>query len=201
MLCRIGYITVPQQVLDKISANEQLTAEEHAVFAAQGAVAQRLIENIPRLDNVARIIHNQSSSPTLQERSDAPFLRGDIVTPGTAILRAALEFDRLVSETKSRNDALCRMQRSGLFSVQMLDALATAEVHSSQRKVTMVRVGDLDCSMVANQDICADNGLLLLPKGEGLTVPLIERLRAFAKSVGIPQPLSVLVPDSPNTAR
>ena len=48
--------------------------------------------------------------------------------------------------------------------------------------------------MVTNQDIRTNSGVLLLPKGEDLTLPMIEKLRGFARSVGIPEPISVLVP-------
>jgi hypothetical protein len=38
--------------------------------------------------------------------------------------------------------------------------------------------------------------MLLLAKGEELTLPVIARLTSFAKTVGIPQPLNVLAPSS-----
>jgi hypothetical protein len=38
--------------------------------------------------------------------------------------------------------------------------------------------------------------MLLLDKGEELTLPMIARLSSFAKTVGVPQPLNVLVPTS-----
>jgi ActR/RegA family two-component response regulator len=196
MLCQLGYITVPQSVLDKSAAHERLTPDEQAVFSAHPAVAERLLENIPRLEKVARMIRNQSSAPRLEERSD-PWLSGaDGVTLGSAILRTALEFDRLAGAGKPRHEAVTQMRQSGLFHSRLLDALETADVQSVERKVQMLRVSQLNTTMIANQDICAGNGVLLLPKGEDLTVPMIEKLRAFARTVGIPQPLSVLVPHS-----
>ena len=194
MLCQLGYIAVPQSVLDRAATHEKLTPDEQAVFSAHPAVAERLLENIPRLEKVARIIRNQSSAPRAEERSDACLSGADGVATGTAILRAALEFDRLACAGKPRHDALIQMRQSGLFHSRLLDALESADVHSVQRKVQMLRVGELNTTMVANQDICTTNGVLLLPKGEDLTMPMIEKLRGFARTVGIPQPLSVLVP-------
>jgi len=193
MLCQLGYITVPQQVLDKVAAHEKLSPDENAVFSAHPAVTERLLENIPRLETVARMIRNQSSAPPLQEHTDALFGEANVVTMGTAILRAALEFDRLAGDGKPRRDALAHMRQSGWFHLRLLDALETAEIQSVERKVVMVRVNELNTSMIANQDICTSKGVLLLPKGEELTTPMIERLRGFSRTVGIPQPLSVLV--------
>jgi hypothetical protein len=133
------------------------------VFSAHPAVAERLLENIPRLETVARMIRDQRS-PQPEHRPDASFTNGDLVAVGTAILRTALEFDRLASDGKSRGDALGEMRRSGLFPARLLDALATAEVQSIQRKVLMLRVSELDATMVANQDICTSSGVLLLPR-------------------------------------
>jgi hypothetical protein len=48
--------------------------------------------------------------------------------------------------------------------------------------------------MVADQDIRALNGQVLVPKGEQLTRPLLERLRSFATAVGIDEPIQVLLP-------
>jgi hypothetical protein len=48
--------------------------------------------------------------------------------------------------------------------------------------------------MVADEDIRARNGQVLVPKGEQLTSPLLERLRSFATAVGIVEPIKVLLP-------
>lgn len=199
MLCQLGYITVPQQVLDKAAAHEKLTPDEHAVFSAHPAVAERLLANIPRLEKVARMIRNQSNPPRAEERSPGLLTGADGIMIGTAVLRTALEFDRLASTGKSRREALSQMRQAGLFHSRLLDALETAEVRSVERNARLLRISELNTTMVANQDICTNNGVLLLPKGEELTMPMIEKLRGFAKTVGIPQPLSVLVPTAPSS--
>ena len=199
MLCQLGYITVPQQVLDKVAASQKLSPDEQAVFSSHPAVAERLLENIPRLETVARMIRNQDSPPQPEERTEALFEHGDVVAVGTAILRTALEFDRLGSTGKLRQDALEQMGQAGLFNPRLLAALETADVAAVERKVAMLKVNELDTTMIANQDICTNKGVLLLPKGEGLTTPMIERLLGFAKTVGIPQPISMLIPQSPPT--
>jgi ActR/RegA family two-component response regulator len=196
MLCQLGCITVPQQVLDKVAAREKLSCDEEAVFSAHPAVAERLLENIPRLESVARIIRNLSSPPTLEERTDAVFGDANVVLRGTAILRTAVEFDRLASAGKSRRDALAHMRLVGSFHARLLAALESTQVVAAERKVVMLRVSELNVTMTVNQDVCTNKGVLLLPKGEELTLPMIEKLRGFSRTVGIPQPLSVLIPHS-----
>jgi DNA-binding response OmpR family regulator len=194
MLCHLGYITLPQQLLDKVAAREKLTKDEQAVYSGHSAVAARLLENIPRLEAVARMIRNQDIP--LKPCPDQVLAQGDNAAIGEVVLKTALEFDRLINEGSSRSDALGEMRRRGVAPSELLDVLATAELHLFHHKAQMLPVRDLDATMIANQDISTLSGVLLVPKGRDLTSPIIERLRAFAKSVGIPEPLSVLVPDS-----
>ena len=144
------------------------------------------------------MIRNQDSPPRLEERLEALVDSGDgdVVAVGTAILRTALEFERLGSAGKPRRDAIEQMRQTGLFNSRLLEALETAEIGAVERRVVMLRVNELNTTMVANQDISTGQGVLLLPKGEGLTMPMIERLRGFARTVGIPQPISVLIAHS-----
>jgi hypothetical protein len=77
-----------------------------------------------------------------------------------------------------------------------LRPLETVGVEKKQHIVRMVKVQDLDTTMIMNQDVYTNKGMLLLDKGEELTLPMIARLSSFAKTVGVPQPLNVLVPTS-----
>jgi hypothetical protein len=100
------------------------------VFSSHPAVAERLLENIPRLETVARMIRNQNGLPRPAETTAALFEVGDAVAVGTAILRTALEFDRLAGAGKRRCDALEQMRLAGSFNSRLLDALVTARTSS-----------------------------------------------------------------------
>lgn len=193
MLCQLGCITVPQLVLDKIAAGEKLSAEEESVFAAHPGAAQRLLENIPRLESVARMIRDQNVVPDPGE-SAALFEDTDVSSVGAAILRAALEFDRLIAAGEGCRTAIALMRASGSHNGQLLEALSNAEVRKTERIVCLLKVHELSAGMVINQDVRTKDGMLLLRKDEELTLPMVECLRSFARTSGIPQPLSVLVP-------
>ncbi|MEE9129325.1 MAG: hypothetical protein V3T84_04855 [Phycisphaerales bacterium] len=51
--------------------------------------------------------------------------------------------------------------------------------------------------MYAHEDILTSTGILLVPKSNEITRPLIERLRNFANGMGIKEPIQVLVPQTP----
>lgn len=194
MLCQLGCITVPQDVLNKVAAGQALSASEQEVYSGHPAVAQRLLENIPRLENISRIIRNQNAST--KTRSAAGASMEDVSTGGADLLRVCLEFDRLTASGFTRYDALEKMRQSAQFNPYLLRPLETVGVEKKQHVVRMVKVQDLDTTMIMNQDVHTNKGMLLLAKGEELTLPMIARLTSFAKTVGVPQPLSVLAPAS-----
>jgi hypothetical protein len=107
-----------------------------------------------------------------------------------------LEFDRLTAIGSTRFDALEKMRQAAQYNPYLLRPLETVGVEKKQHIVRMVKVQDLDTTMIMNQDVYTNKGMLLLDKGEELTLPMIARLSSFAKTVGVPQPLNVLVPTS-----
>jgi hypothetical protein len=192
MLCQLGCITVPPEVLDKVAAGEELSAGEQEVFAAHPRMTERLLENIPRLETVARMIGNQEIGPAGVRR----VVGDDSASMGTALLATALEFDRLVSTGLDRNFALAQMHSKDLFAPRFLEALEDVEIEYGESEVRLLNVTELHTTMIMNQDVLTSHGVLLLAKGEELTLPLIARLQNFAKTWGIPQPLRVRVPPS-----
>jgi FixJ family two-component response regulator len=194
MLCQLGCITVPQEVLDKVAAGQILTASEQEVYSGHPAVAQRLLENIPRLENISRIILNQNASTKTRSAAGVSF--DDVSTAGVELLKVCLEFDRLTASGSTRYDALENMRRAAQYDPHLLRPLETVGVEKKHHMVRMVKVQDLDTTMIMNQDVYTTKGMLLLAKGEELTLPVIARLTSFAKTVGIPQPLNVLAPSS-----
>jgi len=59
--------------------------------------------------------------------------------------------------------------------------------------IRQVRVGGLTVGMVLNQDVLATNGTTLLRAGDPVTETLAVRLRHFHGTVGVQEPISVLV--------
>lgn len=47
----------------------------------------------------------------------------------------------------------------------------------------------MSTGMVLNQDVKAKNGILLASKGQDVTYSLKERLRNFAKTIGVEEPI------------
>ncbi len=54
--------------------------------------------------------------------------------------------------------------------------------------------------MVLDQDVCSRAGLLLVSKGQPVTLAVIQRLRAFAQGIGVREPFRVRIPADPRAS-
>ncbi len=118
MLCQLGCITVPQEVLNKVAAGEELSSSEQEVYSGHPAVAQRLLENIPRLENISRIIQHQNASTKTHAVTGAS-LNG-VSAVGVKLLRVCLEFDRLTANGSTRHGALEKMRQAAQYDAHFL---------------------------------------------------------------------------------
>ncbi|MBZ5609689.1 MAG: response regulator [Acidobacteriia bacterium] len=188
MLSQIGYITVPPDVLLKLASSEALSDNERELVAGHPRVARRLLENVPRLEDISAMIAGQSGDPA--EGSS-------LVAMGSALLRAANDFDELVVAGSSRSEAASELERrSAGYDPKLLEALESVPIDSETRIARMLTVEQLQTGMVINQDVRAKNGTLLLSSGQLVTMTAVARLQGFARTVGIVEPFSVLAPQA-----
>jgi response regulator RpfG family c-di-GMP phosphodiesterase len=193
LLSQIGCITMEPGVLDRIYTGEELSAEEARMFAAHPAAGRDLLVNIARLEAVAHMIAAQNLSHSQQPPSPSPALE-EVISMGARLLRAAIDFDRLIMRNRSQEDALARMRRQADdYDAACLQALESFVAPEVAMELRILKSAELRRAMVVDQDVRAKNGLLLLAKGQEVTGPVLERLKAFAGKVGIVEPIRVLV--------
>jgi hypothetical protein len=56
-----------------------------------------------------------------------------------------------------------------------------------------MRIQDLTVGMVIEENIMAKNGMLLAPKGQEITWPVLQGLLNFSRQVGVIEPVRVSV--------
>lgn len=136
-----------------------------------------------------------------QQPAEAPIPPGDITSEedqinlGAQLLKLALDYDEEVSRGLSHRETLSIMQRRGgmynPYLINVLEKLQGAEVDTSIKEIT---VDELHTGMIADQDILARGGLLLVHKGQEVTHPILIRLRHFAEGIGVVEPFRVRAP-------
>jgi hypothetical protein len=60
-------------------------------------------------------------------------------------------------------------------------------------EVRVLKATELFPAMIVDQDVRAKNGLLLLARGQEVTLSVLGRLKSFAARIGIVEPIRVLV--------
>lgn len=187
MLSQIGCVTVPPDLLDKVYTTQPLNAEESKILAAQNQVGHNLLAKIPRLGQVAGMIANQASAwnrAVSMERT----------ATGAHLLRVASDFDELMMRGHEVESALAKMRGRPEYNPAFIHALAEVQVEELQSETRLVSLAHLRTRMIIHSDVRSKNGLLLLAKGQEVTDSAVARLKSFACTNGIVEPISVIVP-------
>lgn len=193
LLSQIGCVTLPSALLGKVYAGAKLSAAEIQTFRAHPRLAQTLLVQIPRLESVAQIVGNQDK--TIRELLSAGF--GETIVQGAQILRAAIDFDSCILRGESATAAIAQMSRERqLYDPAIVHALEGVVVTGPEMALRTVKLDEIVIGMVANEDVRTQDGLLLLAKGQEITVSALTYLRSFKRTVGIVEPIMVLVPAS-----
>jgi response regulator RpfG family c-di-GMP phosphodiesterase len=194
MLSQIGCITIPEDTLEKVYEGKSLTPDELRMLQVHPQVGHDLISRIPRLQLVAEMIAHQEKKFGGLEAS--PEVKGKLIPQGARILKLALDFDKLIEAKLSSSEAFKEIQRrTDWYDPSVVEALRKV-VASSQTlyDAVYVKVSELIPEMILAADIMSVTGMLLIAKGQDVTLILRTRLENFLKRGGIEEPIKVFVP-------
>ncbi len=192
-LAKVGCITLPPDTLTKLFARQSLSNQELEMLEEYPAVGQRLLSNIPRLEIVAKIIGSQNNPPTWPSARPSS-TDEETIALGANLLAVAMAFDELVMVGRSHAQAantLCK--RKGRLPPKLVLLLRDFRTEEKTDVIRTVCLSDLRTFMVLDEDVVTARGHVLLKSGRHLSQPLIERLRHFAKGVGVEEPIRVRV--------
>lgn len=177
LLVRLGWIAIPSDTVDSFLDGKTVTDAEAAMFDDAYDTSVRLVGRIPRLDGVAEIIAG-AANPS------------GGVDPSTAV-RTVAEFDRLCG--LGRGGAKGIKELDGCFPREILVALNSWPGAEEETTIQEVELRGLVIGMVAENDILTKTGTLLVRSGTDITETVIDRLRNFANSQGVDEPITVSV--------
>jgi CheY-like chemotaxis protein len=154
--------------------------------------ARDLLAHIPRLERVAAIVGGQADAYDPADGA-IPLRDRDQVRLGSQVLRVAIAFDAGLCGGLSHDDALSRLRlRPGLYDPVLVNALTGAELPAAAYVPRRVPVADLCAGMLLDQDVRNGSGLLLIARGQEVTLPLLIRLRSLVTAGAIDTQLRVL---------
>ena len=182
MLSQVGCVAIPQSILEKADRGRPLSEQEQKTLQEHPALGRALLSHIPRLEAVAEIVGRQFEGP-------------DQAPPGARLLRLAVDFDRLRQQGLKDLEALNRLRSAAHdYDPQALSALATILHLEDRYELKTVELRELQNHMLLAEDVSTKDGMLLVSKGQEVTLGMRERLANFAANRRLEGPLRVLVP-------
>jgi response regulator RpfG family c-di-GMP phosphodiesterase len=197
LLAQIGSVTLPLELILKSRQGLPLSAAEKEVFDNIPAAGSCLLAQIPRLEEVSRIILYQNKN---FDGSGFPEdgVAGEAIPRGARMLKVLVDIARLESGGLDRPAALGQMRsRAGWYDLRLLDALerspdaAANPVSNPALSATGVAFADLRVGHVLRGNLETRDNMLLVTAGNKITPMLLHRLRNFSSLYGIQEPIYI----------
>lgn len=197
VLSQIGCMAIPQEILAKMAAGESLEADEEHVIASIPGTGHELLQHIPRLENVARIVLYQDKrydGHGFPEDSVA----GKDIPLGARILKVAIDLLKLRASGLEKQEALKEMQRrEGWYDPHVLQAAigtaAMPDASESCWRTVQMPFREVRSGFTLASDILTADGRKLVSAGTTLSEALIVRLRKFGEFKGLTEPIEVKI--------
>jgi response regulator RpfG family c-di-GMP phosphodiesterase len=180
MLSQIGCVTIPTDTLERVDAGGKVSDEEKRMVAEHPVIARSLLARIPRLEEVAVMVAEQQLDFSNHENLSDDALPEDVSTLGALILKATVDFDRLIYRGQSRSQAVGQMRKvKGRYHPLILKALDRVQIVRLETEIKLVNVRSLNESMALAENIKTNGGVLIAAKGQTISLSVSTLLRNY----------------------
>ncbi len=188
LLSQLGYLSLPADLVEKCYAGARLTPEEKSLLQEVPRTAKRLLGSIPRLDGILQMLDALESPADVQAK-----LPEDIGL-GARILALVLDYDMLVTQGASENDALDTLKARGSRYDQKLLELLAGRVGGvlTTEEIRELPLREVRLGMTLLDDVRTESGVLIVPHGFEISLSFLERMRNFAPNV-LNEPVKVAI--------
>lgn len=192
LLSLIGCVTIPPETIIKLDQGLDLEEEEMEMVENHPSIARDLLDKIPRMGAVARMIDAQGRS--FSRRTESEDYKGeDLIALCGNLILLSTDYDRLLLQGKEHKIAIkhLAMQPDKYFpeAVEVLDTYKPGIIEKIERSVT---VNELQLNMILDEDIFNEAGVLVAVKGQEVSLVMVKRIKSFAQSTGIREPFKVI---------
>lgn len=190
MLSHIGCIAVPPKILKHIYSGRKITDKEAEIYKEHPKVAYELLQSIPRLESVAKMIASQYE----QDNSCNGDFEKNPIKLGSQILNLVRDFDQLSANGASPEKVMSQMRTAKQnYSLQLLDALERVlNRNKDEQSTKKINITQLSEGMITADDIYNNNNILMVSKGTELSSTIIKALQRHAQLQKINNELRVI---------
>ena len=200
MLCNIACVTLPPETLKRYIQNLDLSAQEAVMVKHLPEVASNLLSNIPRLEDVSRILRYQN------EHFDGRGFPGDDITGDdipfeSRILKIVNDINMSLTHNNTMSQTLKMMSLNrGYYDPDLFRSIASIMAEklkgSNDEAIINSTLNGLQAGTILADDIVNHDGKLLVAAGNRLSESIIERLFNFNRITPIREPIKVIYEDA-----
>jgi response regulator RpfG family c-di-GMP phosphodiesterase len=192
LLLRIGAATIPDTVRQKERQGGALDGIERDLVERIPALGASLLENIPRLVDVADIVRHQNADYDAAGRSGGSATH-DGIPLGARILRVLVDLQGVESAGHPAAIALAQLRENPAHYdpvvLRCLEDLVSAPGGGDNDKPVMI--ADLKPGMVVAVAVSTRENVVVVPSGTRLSPVMLGRLRNFAELGELIEPVYI----------
>ncbi|MEL7312849.1 MAG: HD domain-containing phosphohydrolase [Pseudomonadota bacterium] len=191
-LSRIGSISLRPSTLAKLNAGEPLDEGEREAYFSGACRAADLLDQIPRLEEVADIIryqHKHYSGAGWPEDS----LRAESIPVGSRALYLAGAEESLRARGYGADERIEELKsREAEFDPRLLAMLLDDHGQNAESSHREVALQHLEVGMKLAADVTSTTGSLLVCAGQVVTDAVAEHLREIDRTGGVQKPIQIV---------
>ncbi len=191
MLCRVGFVTIPPTVIQKMHAGITMHRMEGEMIARVPEFGRDLLARIPRLETVASYVHYQNKN---FDGTGFPYdsVAGPDIPLGGRIFRILTDMIKLESEGTSKGVIVEIMTRAtGKYDPKLLKEAIVCLLVAPPKGSKPVALKDLRVGQLLKEAIQTNDGTQLVTSGNRISALLLNRLQNFTELSGIKEPIYV----------
>ncbi len=193
LLSQIGFVALPPDIIEKKYKGVSLNEKEAKMFLTYPKTGEALLKNIPRLEAVAKGISYQLNEYKGGEGAHSG-LQGKDIPIIARLLKVVIDFDYLVFSGQTAKSAFKIMHKSsGKYDPNILRALKS-DIAAVKKGFILkdISFDELREGMYLSSNIENTNGIIIVPKGTVISEIILLRLRSYASSGSIVEPIVIL---------
>jgi response regulator RpfG family c-di-GMP phosphodiesterase len=200
LLCQIGAVTIPRDILEKWQRGEILEEPEVKMIRSIPRMGKLLIKNIPRLENIAEAVGYQNCIYSGRTSIDDP--TAEMIPLIARILKVIVDYDRLIEKAYSPSIAFQTMliheaeydpNIMATFRIKVLhiENQASHQLSNALPGEKEIYIDGIRLGMVLSRDVIDKNDILIVSKGTVITTVLMYKIINYFRSQAISEPVYI----------
>lgn len=183
MLSVIGFVTLPEAIIDKKYSGKQLEMDEKLLHDSAIRLGASLIKNIPRMEEIAEMIFSTKEMDVGGRK---------VGIEGKDILNVIIDYDNyLLSEEISESAIYKLNQKKTKYNQLALDTFIEYIRDECEEKIKRIFIKDLKPGMIILEDIMTDKKIKVVSRNTTVTPHTINVISHYTSKFRVTDPIKV----------